>query len=101
MLCVIGWRVFWLTMMSRESPEAPAETALTKTEIEILDRLVPSPKSTDEPKISHYLMAIAKMGGYLARAKDPPPGKMVIWRGLSRLADISIGFDLRVRLVGN
>jgi hypothetical protein len=26
------------------------------------------------------------LGGYLARSSDSPPGNMVIWRGLSRLA---------------
>src|SRR5262249_7067694 len=32
--CIIGWRVFWLTMVNRVTPEAAAETALTRTEIE-------------------------------------------------------------------
>jgi Transposase DDE domain len=39
-LCIVGWRVFWLTMTNRATPEAPPEVALTETEIEILDRLV-------------------------------------------------------------
>ena len=34
------------------------------------------------------------MGGYLARASDPPPGNMVMWRGLARLTDIVIGFEM-------
>jgi hypothetical protein len=34
------------------------------------------------------------LGGYLARAKDPPPGNMVVWRGLTRLADILLGAEL-------
>ena len=80
MLCIIGWRVFWLTMVNRASPEAPAEMALTKTEIEILDRMVANAKPPGKPTVSHYLVAIAKLGGYLARAKDPPPGNLVIWR---------------------
>lgn len=42
----------------------------------------------------HYVLAVAKLGGYLARTKDPPPGNMVIWRGLTRLADILIGAEL-------
>lgn len=101
MLCMVGWRVFWLTMVNRATPEAPAEVALTKAEIEILDRLVATAGPSSKPTISHYLVAIAKLGGYLAREKDPPPGNMVIWRGLSRLTDIHIGFELRCRLVGN
>jgi hypothetical protein len=33
-------------------------------------------------------VAIAKLGGYLARVKDPPLRNMVIWRELTRLTDI-------------
>ena len=100
-LCVVAWRVFWLTMTSRATPEAPAEVALTKEEVEILDRLagVSGPPAT--PAVSHYLVALAKLGGYLARVRDPPPGNMVVWRGLTRLMDIHLGFELSRRVVGN
>ncbi|WFU40045.1 hypothetical protein QA640_38430 [Bradyrhizobium sp. CB82] len=37
------------------------------------------------------LSKIARLGGYLARASDPPPGNTVMWRGLSRLTDIALG----------
>lgn len=105
-LCIVGWRVFWLTMVNRATPEAPAESALTKTEIEILDRMAASTEPIAEAPIvertvSHYLVRIAKLGGYLARTKDPPPGNMVLWRGLTRLTDIHLGFELKNRVVGN
>ena len=51
--------------------------------------------------VSHYLVAIAKLDGYLARAKDPPPGNVMVWRGLTRLMDIHLGFELSRRVVGN
>ncbi len=41
--------------------------------------------------LSVYLTKIARLGGYLARASDPPPGNIVMWRGLSRLTDIELG----------
>ncbi len=44
--------------------------------------------------------SIARLGGYLARANDSPPGNMVMWRGLSRLTDIELGFLLGVKLCG-
>jgi hypothetical protein len=40
---------------------------------------------------SSYLTQIARLGGYLARASDPPPGNTVMWRGWSRLMDIKLG----------
>ena len=44
---------------------------------------------------------IAKLGGYLGRANDPPPGNTVIWRGLSRLTDIALGARIGPEFVGN
>lgn len=100
-LCIVAWRVFWLTMTNRATPEAPAEVALTATEVAILDHLGGDATGPARPTVSHYLVAIAKLGGYLARTKDPPPGNMVIWRGLTRLMDIHLGFELSARVVGN
>jgi hypothetical protein len=51
--------------------------------------------------LSSYLTKIARLGGYLARAKDPPPGNAVMWRGMSRLIDIELGFVMGAQLVGN
>lgn len=98
-LCVVGWRVFWLTMTNRTAPEAPAETAFTTEEIAILHRLSsePEPPAT----LAQALRLLAKLGGWLARTHDPPPGTMVLWRGLIRLSDILLGFQLKRRLVGN
>jgi Transposase DNA-binding len=101
LLCIVGWRVFRLTMVNRATPEAPAEVAVTRAEIEILDRLAGGTSPPTKPAVSHDLVAIAKPGGYLARAKDPPPGNVVIRRGLTRLMDIHLGFELSSRAVGN
>lgn len=94
--CILGWRVFWLTMMRRAAPDAAATLVLTKMEIALLDRLVPNtkPSPSGTGTLSSYLTKVAQLGGYLARAKDPPPGNTVMWRGLSRLADINLGFML-------
>jgi hypothetical protein len=104
-LCVVGWRVFWLTMVNRATPGDPPETVLTGPEIEVLDQLAGSPSAAVGPPagtrtIGHYLLQIARLGGYLARAKDPPPGNLVLWRGLTRLTDILLGFEMRRRDCG-
>jgi hypothetical protein len=54
-----------------------------------------------ENTLSLYLTKLARLGGYLARTKDPPPGNTVMWRGLTRLTDIQLGFILGTQLVGN
>jgi Transposase DNA-binding len=101
--CILSWRVFWMTMINRSAPNAPPALALTDLETALLDQLVPD-KQEHPPcnkTLSVYLIKVARLGGYLARASDPPPGNTVIWRGLSRLVDITIGATLRTQLVGN
>jgi hypothetical protein len=103
-LCILGWRVYWLTMMNRVAPSGSPLTALTGLETRILDRLFKEENKERRhatAPLCSYLMKIARLGGYLARAKDPPPGNLVMWRGMSRLTDIELGFLLGARLVGN
>jgi hypothetical protein len=101
--CILSWRVFWMTMLNRSAPTAPPNVALTETEIELLNHLVKDKgqAASRRTTLSHYLIKIARLGGYLARANDPPPGNMVMWRGLSRLTDIGLGAVIGVKIVGN
>ena len=99
-LCIIGWRVLWLTMVNRVTPEASAEVAFTKTEIKLLDRIAASTKLPRRRTITHYLTAVAKLGGYLAAAGSTAR-KHGALTGLTRLTDIHLGFELRNKLVGN
>jgi hypothetical protein len=93
--CIIGWRIFWLTMLHRAEPDLPPAIALNSTEVSLLDQLVKTKPGVTRPAtISDYIIKIARLGGYLARAADPPPGNMVMWRGLARLTDIQLGFSL-------
>jgi hypothetical protein len=39
---------------------------------------------------------VAKIGGYLGRKNDPPPGHQLIWQGYAALRFMSLGFALRV-----
>ncbi len=101
--CILSWRVFWMTMINRSAPNAEPGLALTNVETTLLDQLVPD-KNHGPPRekmLSAYLTKIARLGGYLARTSDPPPGNTVMWRGLSRLTDIKLGAMLGARLVGN
>jgi hypothetical protein len=101
--CILSWRVFWITMSARASPTATPETALTALEVQILDRLAPDKPSTNaSPRgLAFYAVKIARLGGYLNRRNDPPPGNIVMWRGLTRLTDIALGINLAAKLVGN
>jgi Transposase Tn5 dimerisation domain len=103
LFCILSWRIFWLTMMNRSLPAASPTLAFTAREIYLLDRTVKE-KVTEQPqraRLSAYLIKLARLGGYLARVGDSPPGNRVIWRGMSRLTDIELGFSIGAQLVGN
>ena len=101
--CIIGWRIFWLTMLHRAAPDLPPAIALDPTETYLLDKLVKTKPGRPQarPTISDHIIKIARLGGYLNRASDLPPGNMVMWRGLSKPDDIHLGFLLGRTLVGN
>ena len=99
-LCILAWRVLWLCMVNRVSPNLPARLVFTDTEITLLEHLVPMPGDSRKKAVSIFLTRLAKLGGYLGRTRDAPPGNTVLWRGMARLTDIHLGFSL-ARDVGN
>ena len=100
-LCIVAWRCFRSTMIARAAPSAPAEVALTPTKMAVLDRAVPSgPDAAPTRTLASCLRKVARLGSYLARTRDPPPGNTVMWRGWARLADIMPGVELAERRCG-
>jgi len=71
------------------------EVDATAAEVALLNHLVKDTARNEQaPPLSRMLIKLAQLGGYLARASDPPPGNKVIWRGMRRLVDIQIGYCL-------
>jgi hypothetical protein len=101
--CILAWRVFWMTMINRSQPHAKPDLAITDVEMKLLNHLLPDkdPTASHAGTLSSYLVKIARLGGYLARASDPPPGNTVMWRGLTRLTDIKLGATIGAELMGN
>ena len=100
--CILSWRLFWMTMLNRSDSGMSAGHVFSDTERQLLDHLVPD-RAVDRAlkrSLSFYITKLAKLGGYLARSGDSPPGNKVMWRGLSRLTDIELGFNA-AKLVGN
>lgn len=102
-LCaVISWKVFWLNMLNRTNPKTDSKHVLSKTERNVLNAYqIQREPGWKGKSITDYLIVIAKIGGFLNRKSDWPPGNIVTWRGVSRLNDIIIGFNLGAKFVGN
>jgi hypothetical protein len=112
-LCaIVAWRLLWLTYLARTDPEQPCTVALTTAEWQVLVALTPplASVSARPPPLGQAVRAIARLGGFLGRADDGDPGVKVLWRGLRRLEDLTLGWQLAqtvpstplpARLVGN
>jgi Transposase DNA-binding/Transposase Tn5 dimerisation domain len=100
MMCILAWRVLWLTMVNRVSGELPAKLVFTDIEMKLLEHLVPTQSESKKKTVGRYLTLLARLGGYLNRKQDLPPGNVVLWRGISRLTDIHLGYCL-AKDVGN
>ena len=74
LFCILSWRIFWLTMLNRAAPAAPATLTITPVEVDLLNKLAPAVEHQDRnrPTLSNCLTQLARLGGYLARASDPP-----------------------------
>jgi hypothetical protein len=104
---IVAWRVLWLTYLARAAPDRPCTVALTTPEWQVLyaaihrtPQLPPRP-----PPLSQAVRWIARLGGFLDRAGDGEPGVKVLWRGLQRLDDLTLAWQLATPapapLVGN
>jgi hypothetical protein len=84
---VIAWRVFHLTMLSRETPDAPCTVFFTDEEWQALCIYTsknPIPPQ-QPPTTAQATRLVGAMGGHLGRKADGPPGTKSLWRGLQRL----------------
>ena len=65
-----------MTVMNRVAPAASPLVALTRLETHLVDKFIPDnpAKRRREVTLSSHLVKVARLGGHLDRAKDPPAG---------------------------
>jgi hypothetical protein len=92
---VIAWRVMLMTLLGREVPDLPPEVLFTDIELEVLTAYAATRRDLKPPeRLGDAVHLVARLGGYLGRKRDPPPGHQVIWIGYSELRGMSRGYLL-------
>ena len=93
---VVAWRIFFLTMQGREAPELDCTLYFTEYEWKALWTFINKTTTLPiaAPSLNVAIQLLGRLGGHLGRASDPPPGSEVLWRGMTRLADISEAYRL-------
>jgi transposase Tn5 family protein/transposase-like protein len=96
---IVAWRVLYLMMMGRTVPKLSCETVFAPEEWQalyiVLQRKRPPRRP---PPLGEILVMVARLGGYLARKGDGPPGPKAIWIGLQRVRDFVLALEARESL---
>lgn len=89
---IVAWRILWTTYEAREHPDDDAKTIFSEEELKVLKF---REGWVDETiTIQEAVTACAKLGGYLGRKNDGPPGVKTLWIGFQKLQDIVYGMML-------
>jgi len=94
---ITAWRLMYLTMQGRETPEVASDLLFSEQEIEVL-KLIKyrgeyAANKGKSLSLREAILVIATLGGFI-KGKEREPGVEVMWRGIRRLADILIGVSL-------
>jgi len=102
LLSAVALRLLWMTYSARVNSDAPCTVAFSDLEWSVLyQQRMLRPPPDQPPPLRDAVLWLAKLGGFLGRKGDGEPGVKVLWRGLTRLQDIVVGFLLASRDVRN
>jgi len=100
---IVAWRVLYLTTCGRDTPDLPCEVVFEEHEWKALYFFVHRSEAkvpSKPPPLREVTRLIGRLGGHLGRKGDGEPGQTTVWRGLTRLSDIS-NFFLIMRRPGS
>lgn len=88
---MVAWRIYYVCHLAREVPEAPCAIFFEEEEWKALTAFSKRQRqpATSAPTLKEMVDMVAKLGGWLGRRGDDPPGTEVLWRGFQRLDDIT------------
>ncbi len=91
---VIAWRIMLMTLLGRACPELPAGVLLSDIEIRVLQAYARKKNIKQPTHLGDAVRLVARLGGYLCRNNDPPPGHQLMWQGYTVLQTLCEGFSL-------
>ena len=96
LLSPVAVRLLQLRDLSRQAPERPAQSVIEPEPLTVLAAHVGlSPSSMT---VGTFWTEVARMGGYLARRGDGPPGWKTLWKGWLHLQALVEGFHFAFHL---
>jgi hypothetical protein len=96
LLSPLAVRLLQLRDLSRQAPECPAHSVIEPETLTVLAAHVGLSPFT--MTVGTFWTEVARMGGYLARRGDGPPGWQTLWKGWLHLQALLEGFHLAFHL---
>ena len=93
---IVAWRIYHLTALGEQTPAVPCTIYFTDSEWKALCTFVSQTKTPPAlpPSLNEAVRLLGQLGGHLGRTGDGHPGTEVLWRGMTRLADIGLAYEL-------
>ena len=92
-LAIVAVRLVNTQWLARNRPDEPVQAeSFGASALEILSAKYSTPKGGWTNRT--VLIAVARLGGFLARKHDGMPGWQTIWRGWSKLLCMSEGLEI-------
>lgn len=91
---VIAWRIMLMTLLGRECPKLSVEVLFSDIELRTLQAYAKKKEMTPPVFLGDALRLVAKIGGYLGRNSDPPPGHQLLWQGYREFQFMCLGYAL-------
>jgi hypothetical protein len=92
---IVAWRVLYVMHLGRECPDLPCSVIFEAAEWHptwVILKKGPLPEKP--PSLNEMVRMIASFGGFLGRKSDGHPGAESVWRGMSRVLDFSLCWQL-------
>lgn len=104
---VVAWRIHYLVHLGRVCPELPCSVLFEVHEWRAAlavaryqkntkakkENPISIPAKQEEPTLGEMQLIVAKLGGYLARKNDPPPGAQCLWQGMNAVFHYAIAWE--------
>ena len=95
-LTPIALRLLLIRQAAQQAPETPATAVVSQEAIQVVILLDIRHRALVTAK--QLWRAIARLGGYLDRRSDGPPGWQTLWKGWMRVMDVLEGVHLAAQL---
>lgn len=95
-LCmIVAWRTLYVSHLGRSCPDVSCEAVFEPEEWKAVHTVVRRrPPPSTAPTLYEMVRMVARLGGYVDRKRDDPPGAQTIWIGLQRTYDLALSWRL-------